>query len=97
LRYENPELVASISHGERFASRGHAVSREDLHTLRCSKLPRIEPEMPGELLVQSNQTRRSDGYGAKSRKESIRQARVAIVECKEIDCRHESFSASRLR
>ena len=54
LRYESPKLVASISHGERFASRGHMVSREDLHTLRCGKLPWIEPKMPRELLVQPN-------------------------------------------
>ena len=54
LRYESPELVASISHGERLASRGHAVSREDLHTLRGGKLHRIELEMPREVLVQRN-------------------------------------------
>ena len=54
LRYESPELVASISHAERLASRGHAVSREDLHTLRGGKLHRIELEMPREVLVQPN-------------------------------------------
>jgi hypothetical protein len=54
LRYESPELVAGISHGERLASLGHPVAREDLHTLRCGKLSRIEFEMPGELLVQPN-------------------------------------------
>jgi hypothetical protein len=32
----------------------HPVAREDLHTLRCGKLSRIELEMPGELLVQPN-------------------------------------------
>jgi hypothetical protein len=97
LRHERPELVASISHGERFASRGHTVSREDLHTLRCGKLPWIEPKMPRELLVQPNQTRGSDGYRAKPRKETVRQARIAVVECKEIDCFriccHGRFSA----
>ncbi len=54
LRYESPELVAGISHGERLASLGHLVAREDLHTLRCGKLSRIELEMPGEFLVQPN-------------------------------------------
>ena len=54
LRYESPELVAGISHGERLASLGHPVARENLHTLRCGKLSRIEPEMPGEFLVQPN-------------------------------------------
>src|SRR5580700_11629459 len=34
LRDESPELVASISHGERLASLGHPVTREDLHTRR---------------------------------------------------------------
>src|ERR1039458_618252 len=47
LRYESPELVAGISHGERLASLGHPVAREDLHTLRCGKRARIEPEVPG--------------------------------------------------
>ena len=100
LRYESPELVAGISHGERLASLGHPVAREDLHTLRCGKLPRIEPKMPRELLVQPNETRRSDGSGAKPREEPIRQARIAVVECKEIDCfglcRHDSSSAQHL-
>jgi hypothetical protein len=54
LRYEGPELVAGISHGERLASLGHPVARENLNTLRCGKLSRIEPEMPGEFLVQPN-------------------------------------------
>jgi len=54
LRYEGPELVAGISHGERLASLGHPVARENLHTLRGGKLSRIEPEMPGEFLVQPN-------------------------------------------
>jgi hypothetical protein len=54
LRYESPELVAGISHGERLASLGHPVAREDLHALRCGKLSRIEPEMPGKLIVQPN-------------------------------------------
>ena len=54
LRYEGPELVAGISHGERLASLGHPVARENLHTLRCGKRSRIEPEMPGEFLVQPN-------------------------------------------
>ena len=52
LRYEGPELVAGIRHGERLASLGHPVARENLNTLRCGKLSRIEPEMPGEFLVQ---------------------------------------------
>ena len=51
LRYESPKLVAAISHGKRLASLGHLVAREDLHTLRCGKLSRIEPEMPGKFLV----------------------------------------------
>src|SRR6516164_4412419 len=54
LRYESPELVAGISHGQRLASLWHPVAREDLHTLRCGKLSRIELEMPGEFLVQPN-------------------------------------------
>ena len=54
LRDESPELMAGISHGERLASRGHPVTREDLHTPWCGKLFRIEPEMPGEFLVQPN-------------------------------------------
>ena len=54
LRYEGPELVAGISHGERLASLGHPVARENLHTLRGGKLSRIEPEMPGEFLIQPN-------------------------------------------
>jgi hypothetical protein len=101
LRYESPELVAGISHGERLASLGHPVARENLHTLRCGQLSGIEPEMPGEFLVQPNQTGRGDGSGRKPRKESIRQPGVAVVECKEIDCldlcRHVSSSARRLR
>ena len=52
LRYESPELVAGISRGERLASLGHPVACEDLNTLRCGKLSRIELEMPGEFLVQ---------------------------------------------
>src|SRR5262249_30370382 len=54
LRYETPELVAGINHGERLASNGHPVAREDLHTLRCGKLSRIKLEMPGEFLIQPN-------------------------------------------
>ena len=54
LRYESPEMVAPISHGERLASLGYPVACEDLHTLWCGKLSRIEPEMPGEFLVQPN-------------------------------------------
>jgi hypothetical protein len=54
LRYESPELVAGISHGERLASLGHPVACENLHTRRCGKLSRIEPEMPGEFLIQPN-------------------------------------------
>jgi hypothetical protein len=54
LRYESPELVAGISHGEGLASLGHPVAREDLHTLRCGKLSRIELEIPGKLIVQPN-------------------------------------------
>src|SRR4029077_3074784 len=34
LRYEGPELVTAISHGERLASLGHPVARENLNTLR---------------------------------------------------------------
>src|SRR5262249_9319916 len=49
LRYESPELMAGISHGQRLASLGHPVAREDPHTLRCGKLSRIELEMPGEF------------------------------------------------
>ena len=54
LRYETPELVARIGHGERIASIGHPVARENLHTVRCGKLSRIELEKPGEFLVQPN-------------------------------------------
>src|SRR5262249_12255944 len=54
LRYESPELVAGISHGQRLASLGHPVAREDLYTLRCGKLSRIKLEMPGKFLVQPN-------------------------------------------
>src|ERR1700733_775529 len=54
LRYESPELVTGISHGERLASLGHPVARKNLHPLRGGKLFRIEPEMPGEFLVQPN-------------------------------------------
>src|ERR1700680_3257434 len=54
LRDESPKLVAPISHGKRLASLGHPVAREDLHPLRRGKLSRIEPEMPGEFLVQPN-------------------------------------------
>ena len=101
LRYESSELVAGISHGERLASLGHPVARKDFDTLRCGKLPRIELEMPGELLVHPNETGRGDGSGLKPREESVRQAGVAVVECKEIDCfglcRHDSSSAWRLR
>ena len=54
LGYESPELVAGISRGERLASLGHPVARKNLHTLRGGKFFRIEPEMPGEFLVQPN-------------------------------------------
>src|SRR5271170_1267270 len=54
LRYESPKLVAGISHGERLASLGHPGACENLHTLQCGKLSRIEPEMPGEFLIQPN-------------------------------------------
>jgi hypothetical protein len=54
LSYESPELVAGISHGERLASLGHPVARENLHTLRGGKHSGIEPEMIGEFLVQPN-------------------------------------------
>ena len=54
LRYESPELVPGISHGERLAFLGHPVARENLHTLQSGKLSWIEPKMPGEFLVQPN-------------------------------------------
>src|SRR6202040_916574 len=68
LRYESPELVAGVSHGKRLASLGHSVARENLNTLRCGKLSRIEPEMPGEFLVQPNQTGPGDRSGREPRK-----------------------------
>jgi hypothetical protein len=101
LGYESPELVACISHGERLAFLGHPVAREDLNTERCGKLSRIEFEMPSELFVELHKTRPGDRSGPNPLEESVRQARVAVVECKEIDCfglcRYDSSSAWRLR
>ena len=60
--------IASLTmYSRRLASLGHPVARENLHTLRCGKRSRIEPEMPGEFLVQPNQTWRGDGSGAAQR------------------------------
>ena len=60
--HPNPPLLPRDAR-ERLASLGHPVARENLHTLRCGKLSRIEPKMPCEFLVQPNQTGRSDGSG----------------------------------
>jgi hypothetical protein len=86
LRYEATKLVAGIDHGERLASFGHAVAREEVYTFGCGELFRIESKMPGKRLVQSNETGRSHGGGRKPRIELLRQARVAVVEGKEIGC-----------
>ena len=86
LRHEMAELVAGIGHGERFARLGHAVAREDRHAFGRSKLRGIEPEVPGELVVQPDEARRGDGRRRQARKEALRQARVAVVEGKEVDC-----------
>jgi hypothetical protein len=39
---------------ERLATGGHPVAREDLHTVRCGKLSRVNLETPSEFLVQPN-------------------------------------------
>ena len=56
--------------GERLASLGHPVACENLNTLRCSKLFRVQLEMPGKFVVQPDQSRRGDGSGPKPREDS---------------------------
>ena len=73
--------MAGISHGERLASLGHPVACEE------SRHPPVRQAFPGSSLrcqasfsVQPNETGRNDGSWRKQRKESIRQAGVAVVE-----------------
>ena len=42
--------------------------------------------MPCELLVEPKEARRSNGSGRQAREEPVRQACVAVVECKEVGC-----------
>jgi hypothetical protein len=86
LRDESPELVASISHGERLATPGHQVTREHLHTLGRDKPFWIEPEVQGELCIQADQTRCGDRRGLKTGEKTIRQPRVAVIKFTEFRC-----------
>ena len=84
LRHEVAELVAGIGHGERLAELGHPVARKDRHALGRRKQSGIEPELAGEILVQPNEAGRSDGRRRQTRKEPLRQPRVAVVEGKNV-------------
>ena len=44
----------------------------------------IEPEVPGERFVQPDEAGRGDGGGWQTRKEALRQPRVAVVEGKDV-------------
>jgi len=84
LRHETPELMAGISHGERLTALGHAIARKERDAFGCCELGRIETEMPREILVKPNETRRFNGNRLLPHEKSIRQARVAVVEREEI-------------
>jgi hypothetical protein len=61
LRHEGAELMAGIAMASGSPLLGTRLPT--IHSLRCGKLPRIDPEMPGEILVQLNETGRSDRGG----------------------------------
>ena len=79
LRYEIPELMACIRHGNRLAVLGHPVPGKDFQTLWRCKRSRIEPELPGEFLVQPDKARRDDRSRPKAREKSVRQTGVAVI------------------
>jgi hypothetical protein len=62
-----------------------------------ASFPRIKPEMPREILVLLDETGRSDRSRSEPREEPVRQPRVTVVKCKEINrfglWRHDSSSA----
>jgi hypothetical protein len=80
------ELVAGIGHGEGLAEVGHRVARKHRDARGRGKLEGIEPELSGELLIQSDQPGRGNGGGRQARKEPLRQPRVAVVEGKSVSC-----------
>ena len=84
LRDEGAELVAGIGHGQRFAELGHGVAGKDGDTLRRGKPGGIEPELSCERLVQPDEAGRSDGGRRQTRKEPLRQPRVAVVKGKDV-------------
>ena len=84
LRDEVTKLMAGIGHGQRFAELGYGVAGKDGDTLRRGKPGGIEPELSCERLVQPDEEGRGDGGRRQTRKEPLRQPRVAVVKGKDV-------------
>src|SRR5258705_230519 len=55
LRHPVAELMAGIGHGQRLGPVRHPVAAEDRRPVRRIQRPRVEPELPGQRLVQPDQ------------------------------------------
>jgi hypothetical protein len=78
--------VAGIGHGERLARKWDAVAREYRDAFRRGEFIGIEPKVPGERFIQPDEARRDDGGGRQTRKQALRQPRVAVVEGEDVSC-----------
>jgi hypothetical protein len=74
--------VAGIGHGERLARKWDAVAREYRDAFRRGEFIGIEPKVPGERFIQPDEARRDDGGGRQTRKQALRQPRVAVSKGK---------------
>src|SRR6185436_15735589 len=82
LRNEGSELVAGIGHGERLTRLWHPVAREDRNAFFRLEHFGIKPKAPGKCFVHPDEARCGDGRGWQTRKQALRQARVAVIEGK---------------
>jgi hypothetical protein len=81
LRHPVAKLMPGIGHREGFGPFRQPVARQHLHTVRRGKPVRVDPEMPGEVIVQPDQPRGGHRGRRKPREEPLRQARITIVKC----------------
>ncbi len=78
--------MAGIDHRKRFARLWHPVAREDRDAFCGHEHFRIKPKVTGKGFVQPDEARCGDGGGRQTRKQALRQPRVAVIEGKDVSC-----------
>jgi hypothetical protein len=82
LRNEAAKLVAGVGHGQRGRTLRHPVAREHGQTFGRAQRFGVEPELPGQGIVELDEPRMGDRNRRKPGEEAVRQPSIGVIECK---------------